>query len=405
MLVQNQMALVAGAVIWQMRGAEDTAQPAPEPAPVPVPTAASQANTQLEELIRRADAEFAARRYVAASGDSAADLYSAALALSAGEPRATGGFERSIELALSDAESAFTAGRLEEVDGLLTGLLRADPDNPHLAFLKNQLQRERERSGSEASRRQALESAEAQLRTALARASERLRRGSLIEPARDGALFHYRAAEALRPGDAGVRAMRDNLVSALIAQAGEDLDASRATAARRMIDTAAALDARAAGLDAIRDRLDATTRPATPAIGPPAATPPPAAIAPADTQATSASTPVAANGSEDSARAGGAVSAAQLPRLSAPAAVYPEQALEALVSGWVEMEFLIQRDGSVRDIQVVAAQPTGTFNAAAQSTLRRWRFVPIQRDGRAVEQRAWLRMRFTATETEQRARR
>jgi TonB family protein len=411
---------VGGVAAWLLGGRDEpaTAAPAAQPATDP-------AKPQLEELIRRADAAFGARRYVSDAGDGAADLYGAALQIQASDARAAGGFERSIEFALRDAEQAFTAGRLDEVDAQLARLRRADPENPRLAFLGSQLQRERERSGSEATRRQALESTEAQLRSALARANDRLRRGSLTEPARDSALFHYRAAEALGPSDAGVRAMRDNLVTALVAQAGEDLDISRATAARRMIDAAAALDPRSPALDAMRRRLDgASPAPAaagaSPAAAPVAATPPaaggqasaatpaPTAAAAASPSATVAVAPEAANtasgSAEENTRAGGAIPAARLPRLSAPAANYPERALEMLVSGWVEMEFTIQRDGTVRDISVVSAQPVGTFNAAAQAALRRWRFVPIQRDGRAVEQRAWLRMRFTATETDQRGR-
>ena len=75
---------------------------------------------------------------------------------------------------------------------------------------------------------------------------------------------------------------------------------------------------------------------------------------------------------------------------------FPQQALQNLVSGWVEMEFTVAEDGSVRDVVVIESEPGRTFDNAAMSAMRRYRYEPVQRDGVPVEQRARLRMRFTA---------
>ena len=40
--------------------------------------------------------------------------------------------------------------------------------------------------------------------------------------------------------------------------------------------------------------------------------------------------------------------------------------------------------------------PAGTFDRAAITALKRWRYEPVMRDGEAVPQRAHMRMRFTA---------
>ncbi len=79
--------------------------------------------------------------------------------------------------------------------------------------------------------------------------------------------------------------------------------------------------------------------------------------------------------------------------------VYPEWALQQLVSGWVEMEFTVATDGSVKDIKVINAQPKNTFNSAASSALARRRYAPVMRDGVSVAQRASIRMRFTAQDS------
>ena len=74
--------------------------------------------------------------------------------------------------------------------------------------------------------------------------------------------------------------------------------------------------------------------------------------------------------------------------------VYPRQALREHTHGWVELEFTVTPDGKVRDIAVVDAQPTGTFERAATEALTGWRFRPRVVNGQAVAQRSSLTMRF-----------
>jgi protein TonB len=59
------------------------------------------------------------------------------------------------------------------------------------------------------------------------------------------------------------------------------------------------------------------------------------------------------------------------------------------------MEFTVKPDGWLRDVRVRQSEPAGVFDASALESLRHWRFEPVLKDGRAVEQRAWIRMRFT----------
>jgi protein TonB len=77
---------------------------------------------------------------------------------------------------------------------------------------------------------------------------------------------------------------------------------------------------------------------------------------------------------------------------------YPTAALRRAQEGWVDMDFTVSADGSVTDIAVRAAEPTGVFEEAAMKAVSQWRYVPIKRNGRAVEQRARLRMRFAVQE-------
>ena len=62
------------------------------------------------------------------------------------------------------------------------------------------------------------------------------------------------------------------------------------------------------------------------------------------------------------------------------------------------MDFTVAADGSVRDVTVRAASPVGVFEQAAIKSVSQWRYVPVKRNGRPVDQRARLRMRFAVQE-------
>ena len=68
---------------------------------------------------------------------------------------------------------------------------------------------------------------------------------------------------------------------------------------------------------------------------------------------------------------------AALRALSTPAPAYPPEALRAGESGEVVVEFTVNPDGSVSNARVVRANPPRTFDRAALSAVRRWRFQPV----------------------------
>lgn len=77
---------------------------------------------------------------------------------------------------------------------------------------------------------------------------------------------------------------------------------------------------------------------------------------------------------------------------------YPSAAIRKGIEGWVEMDFTVGADGAVKDIDVRAAEPAGVFEEAATRSVSQWRYRPLMRNGRAVEQRVRLRMRFALEE-------
>jgi protein TonB len=73
---------------------------------------------------------------------------------------------------------------------------------------------------------------------------------------------------------------------------------------------------------------------------------------------------------------------------------YPRDAARNGVTGWVQLEVLVNADGSVRSARVMDAKPRGIFEAAAVSAVMRWKFKPKVVDGKPVEQRGSQKIEF-----------
>jgi protein TonB len=74
---------------------------------------------------------------------------------------------------------------------------------------------------------------------------------------------------------------------------------------------------------------------------------------------------------------------------------YPAAARQHGVEGKVEVEFLVTRDGAVRDVRVIRENPKGLeFAGAARDAIGSWRFEPFRRGGEAVDRRVRLEVAF-----------
>ena len=76
-------------------------------------------------------------------------------------------------------------------------------------------------------------------------------------------------------------------------------------------------------------------------------------------------------------------------------ASYPRQALLRNIEGWADVEFIVDRDGLPRDIEVTAAEPPGIFERSAVNAVGRYRYEPFMLDGYTYERRVALRLLFT----------
>jgi TonB family protein len=91
---------------------------------------------------------------------------------------------------------------------------------------------------------------------------------------------------------------------------------------------------------------------------------------------------------------GTVVGASSLQRIEYVAPKFPSMTRNRAASGWVELEFTVRADGSTGDIVVTNANPRNTFDNAAKVAISEWRYKPVLRDGKPIEQRAAVRIRF-----------
>ena len=220
------------------------------------------------------------------------------------------------------------------------------------------------------SARSALASARTEVQTEsrdklLKLADERLQQDRLLEPANDSAKYYLISLRALDPSFAGLQPALQDFGGRLMVKARRALSLSQFDAARTWLEEANAAGHSMSEIAAVRGDLET-------------------AVAAAAGKAASATTNVS-----------DIVGAASLTRVRTDPPSYPLDAARKRVEGWVDVEFTVKADGSVRDTLIRNAQPAGVFDQAAIKAVEKWRFKPVLHKNKPVEQRARIRVRFS----------
>ena len=74
---------------------------------------------------------------------------------------------------------------------------------------------------------------------------------------------------------------------------------------------------------------------------------------------------------------------------------YPNRALRSGIEGSVTVEFTITTDGSVKDAEIIEAEPPNIFDKSVLRAIAKWKFNPDMVDGQPVEKRARQDIKFT----------
>jgi protein TonB len=361
-------AAAAGIVGWLMGQHTPQKIPAPPAAALPQtkPPASVPTDAVLSQLLEHAGAALARGDWLLPPGASAAELYHQALERHPGDVQALAGLDKVVDQVLSAAEQDLLAQRLEDAEHLTAAARAIAPNSARVSFLATQIAREKDRAMRAQTRlqqqqQQAEELERQQQLVAAARAA--LTAGNLDEAAHSIAV----AADAGVDRDAIDTLKRDLQGAQLVARMKESL-------AKPTPEPTSAPQAAPASEIAAAPAPITAPAPKLPAAAAPDAQAPAAPTAPA--------------------HATDIVSAATLTRLRYVAPEYPARARAGGTTGWVDLAFDVETDGSVTHVTVLGSDPKDTFDAAAVAALRRWRYQPAEREGHPVVQRAQLRIRF-----------
>jgi protein TonB len=318
-------------------------------------------------VLSRARAALATGRFEAPAGRNALDLFQAVLLAEPGHGEARAGLATTVEHILAQARSEEAAGNRAEASRLVQRVLAIEPELADARMLAEQLN-----PPVTPSRQLAEEQVAEAQRLAISDASPPATPAPVPAPVpaprneprqADASSIHATSPQTV------VRVMPDPL-------------------APRYTNAAPRSKARAVSAGSQRAaRTHGATGSPKPDIAGLERNPQPPASA---TQ----SVPGIADAKSAPDAALGVVAADELERVVARDPVYPARALRERTRGWVELEFTITATGTVKDIQVVAAQPDGVFERAATDALAGWKFRPRYVNGEAVAQRSVVRMRF-----------
>lgn len=191
---------------------------------------------------------------------------------------------------------------------------------------------------------------------------QRLSSGALTSPAGDSAADYLQQLEQSRPtgsAQAAAAQARSTLAAALIARARSEMRSGETAQANGDLAAATTWGASAAAVAAVQRLSSASQAKARAAQGP-------------DLQAL----------------------AAQLQRTRYVSPEYPDAALSNRVSGTVTVQYVVDKKGYTKDVEVIQSTPKGTFDRAATEAIRRWRYRPAKYNGQPVEVPVRTRIRF-----------
>jgi protein TonB len=327
-------------------------------APAPVIAATGRA----DPVLSRARAALQAGRLEAPEGRNALDLFQAVLLAQPAHPEAVASLARTVDLLLARAQQEFAAGNKTEAERLVQRVLSVVPDDRPAQTLARRINPP-DTPSLQLSREQRAEVA------------ARLTEYTIVTPtapARARTLEEIQAELAALPGPVTQLSGSPGAAPAAAPQAPAPVVRPDPLAPRFVNPTRTFAPA---ARSYAREPVNAL--PTAGMVGPSARR---TAAEPArDTPAIRSTEIVASD---------------RLERIVARDPVYPPQALRDGTRGWVELEFTVAPNGTVRDIQVVSAEPRGVFDSAASDAVAAWRFRPRMVNGQPVAQRSTVTMRF-----------
>jgi protein TonB len=334
------------AQLARARAAGVAARPSAEPAPAaarPVSNAGP-SETELASLLTIGAARIKSGELLTPAGDSAREYLNRAARLDPTSARVREFRGTLIAALLAQARTEIADANVDEAARWLAAAAEIGASPEALQSLEEQIVPLRR------ARQQQLYADE------LGRAESLLRAGAVLQPERDNALTLLTSLQRDAPGFAGLDAAWATLRTAVASDARAAIGRGDLATAEQRIGVLERVPDGSSDAAALRDDVAAVRL---------------------QTEYLATATP-----------------AGELSLARAPAVEYPATAVRREIEGWVDLEYVVDREGRTRDVRVVDANPTGVFEEAALAAVTQYEYQPFVRDGRVYERLAKLRVRF-----------
>ena len=247
---------------------------------------------------------------------------------------------------VSEAHKALAAGNADQGQHWIQAAAQAGVSESDIATLTQEDARVRSTARTDALARLAL------------LVNQRLAQGKVLDPSGDSAKFYVTQLLQSDPAHPSTLAARQEFAARTLQEAKDAVHRQDYTGAQRWLAEARDAGADQASMAAVNHDMQAAQQPDTTPTG------------------------------------GDVVSGAQLELTHYVPADFPLAARQRALSGWVDVQYLVNTDGSVGDVTVVGAEPAGVFEQPATEAVRKWRYRPVLRDGKPINQHARVRVRF-----------
>jgi TonB family protein len=299
---------------------------------------------RVQDYVSRANDRMRTGDLVEPAQDNAQFYIESARALAPNDAEVKQTQRQFLDRLVSEARKSLVAGNADQGEHWIQAAADAGVGEDAIAALKQEAQRVRTTAKTDALARLAL------------LVNQRLTQGKVVEPSGDSAKFYLAQLVQADPTFPSTDAARQAFATRTLDEAKGAVGRQDYAGAQHWLDEAHDAGVDQTRINAVNDDIRAAQ--------------------------------------ETAKHADDVVSAAQLELTRYVPPVFPLAARERALSGWVDVQFIVNTDGSVGDLAVVGAEPAGLFEQPATEAVRNWRYRPILRDGQPINQRARVRVRF-----------
>jgi TonB family protein len=301
-------------------------------------------DVRVQDFVGRANERMRSGNLVEPAQDNAQFFIESARALAPNDAEVKQLQRQLLDRLVSEARKSLAAGNADQGEHWIQAAADAGVGEDDIAALKQDAQKVRATAKTDALARLAL------------LVNERLTQGKLLEPAGDSAKSYLAQLVEADPAFPSTQAARAAFASRTLDEAKNAVRRQDYAGAQRWLGEAHDAGADQASITAVNNDMRAAQ--------------------------------------EVAKKVDEVVPAAQLDLTHYVAPEFPFAARQRAMSGWVDVQFTVETDGSVGDVAVVTAEPAGVFDQPATEAVRKWRYRPILRDGQPINQRARVRVRF-----------